>query len=280
MKTIMIRRKKLGFAIKHVCEMSQEGLTWVRSDKELPEADLYIRWGCTANIPCKNVLNKAAGIHTVGDKSGFRSLLMDEAPHLIPTTFFHIDEVDEADYPLVVRPQRHAQGRKLYLARNKVQLTNAIRRCGQGWYASHYIPKVAEYRVFVLQGRAVWVAKKNPANPDDVAWNVAKGGSFVNVGWSSWPLRLVKEAIECMSYTGLDFGGVDVMVDEEGRNYILEVNSAPSQTSPYRQSCTAKAFDYIIKREDKKLIPLVEERGGYRKFIHPGVDENAKMVSV
>ena len=72
----------------------------------------------------------------------------------------------------------------------------------------------------------------------------------------------------------LDFGGVDVMVVAGGNAYVLEINSAPSQTSPYRQECTAKAFDYIVQY-GKERIDVVQERGGYRKFIHPCLTNEA-----
>jgi glutathione synthase/RimK-type ligase-like ATP-grasp enzyme len=127
-----------------------------------------------------------------------------------------------------------------------------------------------------VQGRAVAVAQKTPSNPDDVAWNVAQGGRFDNVPWDSWPLQAVRKSIEAFNLSELDFGGVDVMVDAEGKAYIIEINSAPSLTSPYRQECMAKAFDYISEH-GKERIPLVEERGGYRKFIHPAVCERAVL---
>ncbi len=127
------------------------------------------------------------------------------------------------------------------------------------------------------QGRAVWVAKKTPGNPADIAWNVARGGRFDNVHFNDWPLRVVRTAIEAFNLSSLDFGGVDVMVDKEGKAYVLEINSAPSQTSPYRQECCAKMFDYMLDR-GKGKIPLVEEKGGYLKFIHPAIDDKAKVV--
>ena len=80
-----------------------------------------------------------------------------------------------------------------------------------------------------------------------------------------------------MHYTVLDFGAVDVMVDADGRPYVLEINSAPSQTSPYRQECMAKAFDYIV-RNGKEPIPVIAERGGYKRFIHPALTPDAQMV--
>ena len=132
---------------------------------------------------------------------------------------------------------------------------------------------MAEYRVAVVQGRAAWVARKTPGNPEDVAWNVARGGRFDNVRWDEWPLKVVKIAIQAFNLTELDFGGVDVMVDREGECYVLEINSAPSLTSPYRQRCMAKCFDYMVEHPERISVP--EQRGGYRKFIHPALRDNA-----
>jgi glutathione synthase/RimK-type ligase-like ATP-grasp enzyme len=120
----------------------------------------------------------------------------------------------------------------------------------------------------------VWVTKKTPANLDDIAWNVAKGGRFDNVSWDEWPLKVVRVACEAFDLSGLDFGGVDVMVGQDGNAYVIEINSAPSLTSPYRQSCMGKLFDYIILN-GKGDIPKIKERGGYKKFIHPAVCDNA-----
>jgi len=274
MKAIIIRRKKLGFAIKKVVALSKENLSWIRSDKVLPAADLYIRWGCTAQVPCKNVLNKVSAIHTVCDKKGFRQLLMEKAQDIIPFTFF---KVEDAVYPAIVRPKHHAQGKRLYLVNDEVELHKAVGKCGHDWYASEYIQKQKEYRVFVLQGRVLWVAEKIPANPEDIAWNVAKGGKFINVKWNDWPLRAVKVALKSMELSGLDFGGVDVMTNSDNKPFVIEINSAPSQTSPYRQECTAKGFDWVIKNESKEHIPLIKEKGGYLKFIHPAIDPKAKV---
>jgi glutathione synthase/RimK-type ligase-like ATP-grasp enzyme len=178
-----------------------------------------------------------------------------------------------------MRPQRHAQGRRLFVCRTYGELQDAHARLGrpEHYYISKLINKVAEYRVFVVSGRAVAVAKKTPGNPQDVAWNVARGGRFDNVDWGDWPLKAVKTSIEAFNLSALDFGGVDVMVDGDGNCYVLEINSAPSLTSPYRQECMAKGLHYALTR-GKERIPLVEARGGYRKFIHPAVCADAQVV--
>jgi len=275
----IIRRRKLGMSsVKGIVAASRTGINWVRSDRRLPEDDLYIRWGCTSDVPARKILNTAKAIHEVNDKGSFRKVLDDA--ELAPNTWFDFLKVPHNAFEqgVVVRPHKHAQGRKTYLCHTMWDLSEAVRMCGRGYYISTYIKKVAEYRVAVVQGRAVWVAQKTPGNPDDVAWNVAKGGRFDNVRWDEWPLKSVKVAIEAFNLSKLDFGGVDVMVDAEGDVYVLEINSAPSLTSPYRQQCFARAFDYIIEN-DKERIPLIPRRGGYLKFIHPAVEPKAKLVA-
>lgn len=297
MTVIILRRPKLGRATKHVVEKSQYIDAVIRNDKPLPQdLTLVFRWGTTSNVPCNNVVNTAEAIHRVNDKAGFRRLLMDawdevqgNSPPLCPHTIFsdsdctfqgnHIqsDEGWDMSFPLIVRPRVHAQGKKVFLVNNFEELQTAIAKCGPGWYASEYINKVAEYRVTFVQGRVVWVAKKTPGDPNAIAWNVSQGGRFDNVLWSDWPLRAVRVAREAFVLSGLDFGAVDVMVDAEGRPYVLEINSAPSQTSPYRQECMAKAFDYIVQY-GKAAIPVIEEKGGWKKFIHPALTTEALMV--
>jgi len=226
------------------------------------------------------VINSARAIHLVADKREFRRILNDH--ELCPRTWFSIDKMNEArhvNFPVIVRTRTHHQGRGLWTCDGVAVAQHVLfnNRLAEGeYYINEFIDKKHEYRVFVVQGRVVCVAKKTPGNPDDVAWNVAKGGRFDNVRWDDWDLRAVKIAIQAFNLSGLDFGGVDVMVEGEGDPYVLEINSAPSLTSPYRQECMAKAFDYIVAN-GKDRIPLIEERGGYTKFIHPAVCDRAKM---
>ena len=277
MTNIILRRRKLGrgssLGIQH---FSQTHLTPLRNDKPFPaDTNIVFRWGTTSNLPKGvTVVNTAEAIHWVADKRTSRMLLAEAG--LAPKSWvdckdiYH--EVTEDD-PLIVRRATHHQGRFLHLCETNAQVEEASAQYGVGnYYISEYIPKVAEYRVFLVSGRVVWVAQKTPGNPEDVAWNVAKGGRFDNVRWSDWPLKAVRVARDAFLLSGLDFGGVDVMVDRAGNCYVLEINSAPSQTSPYRQECTAKAFDYVVLN-GKDNIPVVEQRGGWKKFAHPALSD-------
>ncbi len=292
---IILRRPKLGrTSCKEIAKFMNDTVArrcdWPKFRRLMRAGRVaggyLFRWGCTASVPEGFVIvNTSEAIHQVNEKTAFRKLLQDANPDLVPKTYFHISEVlDYTDgnrtyipFPLIVRPKKHAQGKMLFKCDSFGELERAVQRCGAGYYISEYIPKVAEYRVAIVSGRVAWCVQKTPADAAAIAWNVARGGRFDQVPFGDWPLRVVKAAIEAFNLTSLDFGGVDVMVDAEGKPYILEINSAPSLTSPYRQECFGKCFNYIIQH-GKARIPLIEAKGGWRKFIHPAISEEAQLV--
>lgn len=279
---IILRRRKLGrTSVREISNQSETGITGVLNERDPfpnnPPGTIF-RWGCTANIPYRGqtIVNTAGAIHTVADKATFRKLLSDHG--LAVDCWLNVREWVGAGSPLpvIVRPNHHHQGRNLFhcTTNDEVLRICADRRLSDGYYISRVFNKTREYRVFVAQGRAICVANKTPGNPRDIAWNVAQGGRFDNVRWDDWDLGAVRRSIEAFNLSGLDFGGVDIMTN--GREYcVLEINSAPSLTSPYRQECFAKVFDYIV-RNGKATIPLSREPGGYRKFIHPAIANNAR----
>lgn len=182
--------------------------------------------------------------------------------------------------PLVLRPTTHAQGRNLYVVDDMEALSEVVcqnpRVFSRGWYASELIDKVAEYRVYVVSGRVATVAKKTPDDPTAVAWNVAQGGRFDVVRWGSWPLEVIRVALEAFKYSGLDFSGVDVMVDSAGRPYVIELNSAPSLpllsdgSISYRQKCMAKCFKYILDNGKEHFDPITNYNS-WSGVIHPAI---------
>lgn len=282
MTNILFRRRKLGNgSCRGIQAVSTTGLTMHRNDSPLPAGLNYVfRWGCTSSIPERDgvvVVNKASAIHWCSNKRQGR-LDMQAAGVSVPRTWGSADEFRDYDdqrgpneasaVEYVARPVTHAQGRNL-VSGGAGAVLNALGEWGGG-YISELINKVAEYRVMVVQNRAAWVAKKTPGNPEDVAWNVARGGRFDNVRWGDWPMAVIKEALAAAKVSGCDFCGVDVMVDAAGKAYVLEVNSAPSQTSEYRQACVAKAFDHIVTNGKEPLADPSRLRG-WKDAIHPAV---------
>ena len=280
MSAVILRRRKLGRgSALGIQQFSTNGLVQVRNwADDFPEGGLTVfRWGCTSNVPEGSVVvNEAKAIHWCSNKKQGR-LDMQAAGVPVPQTWGTWMEfvADNPDRMVVLRPSSHAQGRNLFVFNGRDRELAA--KCSQlgEFYISSLVNKVAEYRVFVCQNRVVWVARKTPGNPNQVAWNMAQGGRFDNVRWGDWSMPVIKAALAAAKVSGTDFCGVDVMVDAEGLPYVLEVNSAPSQTSEYRQRCVAKAFDYIINN-GKAHFPDVADgpRRTYKSYIHPAVRGN------
>lgn len=250
----------------------------------IPEDSLLVRWGCrgrTEGIELHRQVNKSAAIRETGDKRGFREKLMRVAPHLVPHSYFSMIELPHLK-EVVLRTAQHARGKGLWKCKGIYQLYNTLRQNNlhQGdWYASDYVEKVAEYRVYIMEGRVVKVDNKIPADPKAVAWNTHGGGKFENVKWEDWvPLagEAIKVALEVDNNTSLDFGGYDVMVDGAGRAYLLEVNTAPSVTPrddglpSYSQKCMAKGFMWMAEHGLGKVPPVVKCEG-WRDVIHPAI---------
>lgn len=246
--------------------------------------DLMIRWGCTTqtSVPIAQQVNVSQAIKQVNDKRGFAHHVHMNHPTLTPATIVSgTNDYDDWQRPMVLRPATHAQGRNLFVVNDMQELVNAVRQrpsmFSGGWYARELVDKVAEFRVYVVQGRVATVAQKTPDNPDAVAWNVAQGGRFDVVGWGSWNMEVVRVAIESFNLTDLDFGGVDVMVDRDGRAYLIEINSAPSLpllsdgSVSYRQKCMAKTFKWMHDEDRERMD--VENYNGWRDVIHPAIQE-------
>lgn len=274
---VIIRRRKLGKGSTNGIVVAMTAVAsvvrnWI--DHVPANAGYVFRWGCTSNVPSGvTVVNTADSIHWCSDKRQGR-LDMQAAGVSVPDTWAAEEFPttlcgDNGEY--VLRPERHAQGRHLWTGSFDDIARLVESGTAAGGYVSRLIAKVAEYRVMVCCNRVVWVAQKTPGNPDDVAWNVAQGGRFDNVRWGQWPVAVVAEALKAAKVSKTDFCGVDVMVDEDGTPFVLEVNSAPSQTSPYRQSCLAKAFDYIIEN-GKEHFPDIGVRN-WKDAVHPALRE-------
>lgn len=277
---LFLRRQGLGLgSIRNLKSKMTSQSTIFRVDLRsfVPQHDYAINWGNSRlNYTFNNVINSPEAISEISNKGKFRVKLYEAGLSMFTTnTLGNVNiAVGSEHKKLLVRPANHMGGSNIHVVETMGQIEPAIRACGYGWYASEYIPKVKEFRVFVASGRVVYVVEKVVPDTTAIAWNVHQGGSFVNVPFGGWNLKVVKSAVDAFNLTKLDFGAVDVIVDANGNAYVLEINSAPAMTSEYWSTCVAKAFDYIITH-GKDRMALIQENGGWRKFIHPAISSEA-----
>lgn len=233
-------------------------------DTELPTSvkGVLVRWGSRWHGVADVEINSAESVRIARDKRESRKILVD----LCPETWLRSDDVET---PCVIRPRRHHGGAKFYVCRSGSDVRSAIRACGLGWYGSELITKTREFRVFILQGRVVCVSERFPAKKTDVAWNLAMGGRLINIARAGWDTKAVVAAIRATKLIGLDWGAVDVAIDENGKPIVFEVNTAPGLRNPYTIHQIAKALRWIGNNSRTKIA----EVGGkqWRDLIHPAL---------
>lgn len=284
-----LRRKRLGkkslTEVQKILKEEYNKDSFVyRNDKSicLPgNTDLLIRWGTITDFPYKTEncieINTCKMIKDVNYKAEARKLMQDNEIS-VPKSFF--DEQEIVDYyetdnnyeqPLIGRKQFHSQGKFIKLIRNNDELYHDF----DSDYWSEYIQKDKEYRVFTFFGKVICVAEKVPNNPESIAWNHFGGGSsFQNIRWNDWPLNVCIEAIKAYKLFGIDFCGIDVIV-KDGIPYVLELNSAHTLSSEYRQKCFSKAVNWLIENisvNGNKPIHFENNLNNIRSYIdliHP-----------
>ncbi len=93
---------------------------------------------------------------------------------------------------------------------------------------TQYVDKKAEYRVIVVNSKAVDVKakkKRDGVEHDEYVWNHSNGYVFArNVG--TFPCDLKQLGVDSVEALGLRYGAVDIIEDNEGKLYVLEVNTA------------------------------------------------------
>jgi hypothetical protein len=278
--------------------LRNEELGGIASTRILEATQLLVRWGCATptGIGIEKQVNPSHAIRSVNDKLGARQRLSLQEPELVPETLWSVRDYEDTllngapsmilrtsttnitSTTMILRPKHHAQGRNLHVVEDMDTLRRLATRYGEGnWYASELIDKVREVRVYWVSGRVATVAEKTPADPSAVAWNVAQGGRFDVIGWGDWPLEACRVACEAMKHFELDFGGVDLMMDRDGRWYLIEINSAPSLpllsdgSVSYRQKCMAKTFKWMLEHGKERMD--ADYNNGWRGYIHPAIQE-------
>lgn len=200
---------------------------------------LLVRWGNgqgIGQIP-QVVLNKQEALHKAIDKHTSMQLFS-RARLSIPTL--------STEVPCVGRTATHTQGQGLWFCWRPEQVEE-VRNEGADYFIK-YVPTKQEYRVHIVNSRVEFVQRKYDRERHTSAFGGVQG--FTD-DWHKQvtdprevPREVCDQALGSVVTLGLDFGGVDIVEDLEGKCYILEVNTGPALPTEE----TRKPYVKFIKR--------------------------------
>lgn len=215
---------------------------------------IVVRWGNRIEVNLNNsiVYNKSEAIAKATDKKLSRQLFIENnlsCPKLINF------EAEAVKFPIIARPNTHSKGKNFVVLNNLNEFKNHFYRHSiNGWYYSEFIDKVQEFRLHVAHGRILNYLEKPRPEDNQIAWNRAiNEDPFVNVRWDDYNNNIANLAIKAVQMIGLDFAGVDLMLDKNGKAYLLEINTAATlASSEYSMSRYAMYFDWLCKTEKRR----------------------------
>lgn len=173
-----------------------------------------------------------------------------EAPGYNDLEFLQSVE-EKLSYPMVVKECYGSFGWQVYMANNREELVNLLKKTS---------PKPVLFQEFValssgmdvrlqVVGNQVVASMKRYSDSDDFRANLTIGGRMEPYDPS---LEETALAVKCCNALGLDFGGVDLLFEENRATLVCEVNSNAHFRNIF--DCTGvNVADHIIKYIKEKM---------------------------
>ena len=165
------------------------------------------------------VINPPEGIVTCASKVMTSALLYKKGVQT-PETFFtesrHLaGEFIRAHGTAVYKPVYGFDGVGITLVESEEQLPDPP------YYLQEYIPNDRDFRVFVINGKAVGAIMRVS---DSLTHNIHQGGCGRSIEIDPDMAYIAAQAAECV---GVDYGGIDLLI-HDGSYSVLEVNGTPN----------------------------------------------------
>ena len=133
--------------------------------------------------------------------------------------------------PLVTKQLSSQRGRGVFLLKSKEEFGKLDSQFpDEEFLFQKYLPSNEEYRILVLEDKVGSFEKKVRTDPDEFRSNVALGAreEFIDISKISPEIKNI--AVEASKALNIQIAGVDVLIDEGGKPWLLEVNRGPGLT--------------------------------------------------
>ena len=143
-------------------------------------------------------------------------------PYLLPGSQEQLLTFFNQYQPLICKPLLGDRSLNVKLITTRQQLAN----CNLTMNFFEQFIKGIEYRCLVLQDKVIALQKKELIPTDQEPWKLF----YTGLDKSRWQPALVSMSKQIAQLLHLELAGVDFIVDAQGKNWVLEVNSAPGIT--------------------------------------------------
>lgn len=190
--------------------------------RTMPRGGVIINWGYSCG--------KGLNAHIIGNKLKELEVLRD-AGIAVPDFIrmgSKLESWAKGKYPILLRNLHHAQGRDIVIVKAERELDRET--AGNKDFAIQYINKIAEFRAHVCGDKVVLVTKKVAidSKADKMICNHGRGWKQCTYERGRDFYRKVADiAIPAIKAAHYDFGAVDIIIDNKGKAYVLELNAAP-----------------------------------------------------
>lgn len=146
----------------------------------------------------------------------------------MPKTFLyhHEDQFADATFPMVMKGITSGQGANVFKVRSYDDVRTVLEETGKGltsFLFQEFINYVMDLRLVVVGDEVVGAMRRIPGENEFRA-NFSLGGDVEKFE----PTEEMKAlAIKAAKVSDLDISGVDILVDAEGKLYLLETNRNP-----------------------------------------------------
>jgi glutathione synthase/RimK-type ligase-like ATP-grasp enzyme len=270
----IIRRKGYGLALK-----PEFDTIIINRWKPISTKDVAVLpWGCVIESHYNNVVNKSEAIKLLSNKPKFRKLLSTSDVR-VPLTFYNGDDASlfilkNPNVRLVGRPRYHFAARNFHVCDNPAHVLKSIIYGDVYW--QELLPKEREFRIFVAFGRVWAFMEKFVDDKAQPAWNHSQGAHFEIVSKKDWISKVCWMSLESQRLSGIDIAAFDVILSN-GKFYMLEGNTAPAITGPYKLNKFKHILDWVdLTFQKTGKIPehsFVPNKNvvGYRNYLLPEV---------
>lgn len=139
--------------------------------------------------------------------------------------------INQLGLPLVAKEISSHRGEGVVLVNSKQDLAEVIiRRPDKNFIFQQYVPTQEEYRVLVLGETIGAFEKKTPTVKGEFRGNVALGAKEEFYEPDSIPDDYKAICLKAARVVGIQIAGVDLLVDNSDKPWVLEVNRGPGFT--------------------------------------------------